>query len=529
MPPHRGYTTDAAEDNEVLAKAPNMDQDSYARLLEVSQEVSVLDSIGRLLRWDQQTFMPPKAIDSRVEQSSMLASLSHQKIICHEMHELLTQLTGNLDGPDAAANVRELRREHDRRKKVPTSLVEDMDRAAGNAYQQWVAARKRNSFSEFAPALKTNVLLARRWADCVGYDSEPYDAMLDNSEAGLKSSDLAGLLEPLAASLRNLLRRIEQASCRPDTSILRRPFPAKQLLQFARQVAVDMGFDFEAGRLDATPASMCFGINMNDVRISAAYNPDNPIDCLLATVHEVGHGLYHQGLDSRHRGTPMGKGVSLGVHESQARWWENFVARSEEFWEHYLPKLKAVCPGVIDDVAWGDFVFALNAVVPSPIRVEADEVTYNLHIMVRVELERPLINGLIDVNELPSLWTEKMNQYLGVQPQNDTLGVLQDVHWSQGLFGYFPTYVLGNTYAAQLNDRLRRDLPSVAKDIQSGQFDSLLNWMRQHIHRHGCLYPPRELIRHITGAEPTSQHLIEFLTRKYERLYSLTPHGMDEA
>jgi carboxypeptidase Taq len=506
-----------------------MDHDSYARLLEISREISLLESIGKLLRWDQQTFMPPKAIDSRTEQSGMLASFLHQRIISTEMHDLLVKLTGGSGNPEENANVRELRREHERRKKVPTSLAEEMERAASTAYQRWVDARRRNSFFEFAPALKNNVLLARRWADCVGYEDEPYDALLDGSEAGLKSRDLSGLLDPLLVSLRHLLQRIENAPCRPDASILRRPLPSEPLLQFTRQVAGDMGFDFTVGRLDAMPASMCFGMNMSDVRISAAYNPDNPIDCLLATVHEVGHGLYHQGLDPRHRGTPMGKGVSLGVHEAQARWWENFVVRSGEFWEHYLPKLRAACPGVIDDVSLEDFVFALNAVVPSPIRVEADEVTYNLHIMVRVELERPLINGVIDVDDLPSLWNEKMKQYLGVCPKNDSLGVLQDVHWSQGLFGYFPTYVLGNTYAAQLDNKLRGDLHGVATEIRSGQFLPLLNWMRQHVHRYGSLFPPRELIRHVTGAEPNERYLVDYLNRKYERLYSLTPQVADAA
>jgi len=498
---------------------------SYERLLELSREISALASIGNLLTWDQQVYMPVKGAAGRSEHRALIAGLVHQRIASDELHDLLLEIDGSGASdslaPEAKANIRELRRESARARKVPATLVEEIERTIGSAHQPWIEAREHDEFRRFAPWLEKLVRLEKEWADAIGYPDEPYDALLDLHEPGMQTRDIARFFHALCSELRPLIDAISSAQLQPDTSVLHRGFDAETLHRFSVGVAKQMGFDFGAGRMDRSTHPFCCGVTMTDVRVTTNFNELNPIDSLFATIHEVGHGLYHQGLLPDHRGTPMGSAVSLGVHESQARWWENVIARSHAFWQHFLPGLKAAFPGVLDGLRLDEFLLAINAVKPSLVRVEADEVTYNLHIVLRVELERAMLNGELEVTELPAAWDSKVAHYLGLRPQRLAEGVLQDIHWAQGMFGYFATYTLGNCLAAQVDSTLRSEMPDLDEQIARGEFGDALEWMRVHIHRRGSLYPPNELVQQVTGRPLDSQDFLAYLRRKYGSLYGL--------
>ncbi len=495
----------------------------YARFLQLSRDIYTLQSIAKLLSWDQQTYLPTSGVESRSEQRALVARMIHDRIVSTELHVLLEELdvTSELEslGPGAVANVRELRREHDRERNVPPSLVGEIARISGLAHQIWVEAKKNDDFQSFAPWLEKLLALTKERTQAVGYDDEPYDVLIESYETGMATKDVTALFDALQPKLVAILHKISEAPKRPDTSILRQPFGADKLRKFGRQVATEMEFDFEAGRMDSAVHPSCSGVSMTDVRITTSFDDSNPIDSLFAIIHEVGHGLYHQGLLPEHRGTPMGSSVSLGVHESQARWWENFVARSRPFWDYYLPQLQRHFPTLLQDVTPDRFTFAVNNVEPSLIRVEADEVTYNLHVLLRFELERALFNDELTPSDLPGAWNDKMNEYLGVRPPNDALGVLQDVHWAHAMFGYFPTYTLGNLYAAQLDRSMHKEVPNLSTQIRGGQFGVALQWMRSRIHRHGCLYPPKTLVEKATGEALGVDDLVEYLREKFAELY----------
>lgn len=510
--------TIASQEDELL-------QTSYARFLQLSRDVYALRSVAKLLSWDQQTYLPPKGVESRSEQSAVLARVIHRRIVSEELHATLEELEASCEleslGPEAVANVRELRREHERERNVPDSLVDAIERTAGMAHQAWVEAKRQDAFASFEPWLAKLLHLKKEWTQAVGYQDEPYDALLETYEPGIITRDVVRLFDALRPELVNLLHRIADAPRKPDTSILRRPFEEDHLRQFIVQVTRDVGFDFERGRMDAAVHAFCEGITMTDVRIATSFNPSNPIDSLFAVIHEVGHGLYHQGLLPEHRGTPMGVSVSLGVHESQARWWENFIARSRPFWNYYFPQLQRHVPTTLGDITPDQFTFAINNVSPSLIRVEADEVTYNLHVLLRFELERALFNDDLATGDLPGAWADKLHDYLAIRPATNAEGVLQDVHWSLGMFGYFPTYALGNLYAAQFDRTMQEELPHLSTEIRHGRFHEALEWLRSRIHRRGSLYPPAELIQRATGETVRAGCLVEYLQRKFGELYGL--------
>ena len=497
----------------------------YDRLLASSREISTLESIGELLSWDQETYMPPAATDARSEQRTLVATLMHQRLVSEQLGEAIERLHGSEElealGAEAVANVRELRRRHQRERKVPADLVQQIARTTALAHQPWVQARKENKLQLFAPWLERLVNLKKQWAEAVGYDAEPYDALLDEYEPEMRSQELHPLFDQLRSVLIELLGRIQASPLKPTESLFRGLFDLDKQREFGVKVASELGFNFHRGRLDTSAHPFCTGLAETDVRLTTRYDAADPTKSLLGIIHEAGHGMYEQGLLEEHRGTPMGSAVSLGVHESQSRWWENFIGRSRPFWEHYLPELQACFPAMLDAVALPEFLLAINQVRPSLIRVEADEVTYNLHILIRVELERELFSDALRVAELPDAWNERMDHYLGIRPSNDSDGVLQDIHWSMGGFGYFPTYTLGNLYAGQLDHQLRQDIPDVQRRISHGQFGELREWMGSRIHRHGSLYPPAELIREVTGLEPDSRFFLDYLNRKYTELYEL--------
>ncbi len=361
--------------------------------------------------------------------------------------------------------------------------------------------------------------LRKEEAEAIGYQSNPYDALFDGYEPGWTSGQVATLFKELRNDLVPILKMIVDSGTRPDQGILRQSFPVEKQKEFNTMVAKDIGFDLERGRLDEAVHPFTIG-SLHDTRITTLYHPEDPRPALFATIHEAGHGMYEQGYKEEHQSTPLGQPVSFGIHESQSRMWENMVGRSRPFWEHYFPKLKQTFSGALANAELDQVYAAFNDAHPSLIRVEADEVTYNLHIIVRLEMELGLFDGSISIEEAPQAWNEKMESYLQVQVPDNANGVLQDVHWSHGLFGYFPTYALGNLYAAQFYDSANKDMPGLQDDIRNGNFSPLLDWLRTNIHHHGRRYRANELVKNVTGHPLDSSHFIKHLRDKYKPLYS---------
>jgi len=492
----------------------------YAEFLDRIREIHDLHQIEGWLQWDQQVTMPAGGAEDRASQMATLSGLIHERLTDSRLGELLDRLA-DTPGPDAAqaANVRETRRDRDRAVRVPPALVQAFARAKALAFDVWQAARPADDFRSFAPHLEELVRLARETAAHIGYAAEPYDALLDEYEPGMTAAAVQAVFEPLGSELREIIGRLAGAPA-PRTDFLTRTYDTARQQTFCRALIADLGYDLERGRLDESAHPFTIG-NADDVRITVRYNPRYLPSALFAAIHEAGHALYEQGVDPAHRRTPMGNAVSLGIHESQSRLWENMIGRSPEFWGHYFPRLQALFPDELADVAAAEFVRAVNVVRPSLVRVEADEVTYSLHILLRFDIERALVNGAVGTGELPELWRERMRHYLGLAPETDRDGVLQDIHWSIGSFGYFPTYALGNLYAAQLRDAMLREIPDLMAQVGRGRFQAPLEWLRERVHRQGRLHPAPELIRRATGAPPDAAHFIRYIREKYGALYGL--------
>jgi carboxypeptidase Taq len=499
--------------------------EAYAALVRRSKEISIIQSCAALLSWDQQTYMPPHGASWRGEQMAYLSALAHQKLTDPQVGEWLAQvessaLTMDPQGEETA-NVREWRRSYDRAIRVPMALVEEMARVTTIAQQVWQEAKSQNHYAAFQPHLEKIVSLKREEAQAIGYSAHPYDALLDEYEPGMTTENVRSLFVHLTRELTPLVQRWSSSPRRPDTSILRRDYPTERQRIFAEAAAVALGFDFSRGRLDVTAHPFCTGIGPGDCRITTRYNPRYFSEAFFGVLHETGHALYEMHLPAQHAGTPLGTACSLGIHESQSRLWENQVGRSLPFWEHFFPRLQQTFPHTLSDVSLEAFYFAINEVRPSLIRVEADEVTYNLHIILRFELETEMLTDQLRVADLPGAWQEKMSKYLGVTPSDDTQGCLQDIHWSFGGIGYFPTYTLGNLYAAQFMATARRQLGDVElmRDFREGRFTRLREWLIEHIHQQGQRYRAQELCRRVTGEPPRPEPLLSYLCEKYEPLY----------
>ena len=497
---------------------PHVEQ--YAALVAYSKELAVLQSCSSLLGWDQQTYMPKGGAAFRGEQLALLARLAHEQAIHPRYATLLNEVRGEFpeDTPEAA-NIREWQRAYDRAIKLPEDLVEDLARVTAAAHEAWVEARKANTYSTFQPHLETILKLKREEAAAVRTPEHAhlYDALLDEYEPGASAYELRDLFANLTAAVVPLVKAIGESTRQPDATILTRDYPVDRQKWFAESAASAFGFDFNAGRLDVTPHPFCSTIGPGDCRITTRYNPKFFNEAFFGVLHEAGHGLYEQNLPAEHFGTPLGSYCSLGVHESQSRFWENQIGRSRPFWHGMLPRMKQAFPGTLDDVSLDSFEFAVNAVKPSLIRVEADEATYNLHIAIRFELELALITGDLQAAELPGAWNEKYKAYLGIAPTTDSDGCLQDVHWSFGGIGYFPTYTLGNMLAAQLP----RAMPNSDDAVRAGDFAGLKSWLTENVHRHGRRYRANELCTRATGQPLSPQPFVEYLAEKYGRLYGV--------
>jgi carboxypeptidase Taq len=523
--------------------ASNGGNGTYDKFEKSVKEIRLLSSANALLSWDHEVNMPKKGGEWRAEQMALLAGLIHDRMVSDEMGEMLEHLSGPAKSgglaPERATNVREVARSFEREKKLPAELVKETARTQTLAQEAWVEARKASDFAHFAPMLDKMVDLKKQAAAYLGWDKqkgEIYDALLEDFEPGTLTRELTPVFDGLRSETVALVKAIQATGSRPDLDLSperglargggqpqqpARVFPTDKQKEFAQAVARDMGFDFEAGRLDISAHPFCSGMSVKDVRLTTRYNEKDATMALFGVIHETGHGLYEQGYDPAHAGTPMAEAVSSGIHESQSRLWENQVARSRPFWKHYYPKLQATFGESLGDVAFDRFYFAINEVTPSFIRVEADEVTYNLHILLRFELERELLAGRVSVSDLPGLWNKKMQEYLGIAPPNDAKGVLQDIHWSLGLFGYFPTYTLGNLYAAQFFAKAKEDIADLEGNISRGELTPLREWLRDKIHRHGMRYRATELCRVVTGKALDSSFFTRYVKAKFGEIYGV--------
>ena len=497
--------------------------EAYEELLARLKDIDLISQIGGLISWDQEVLMPPKAAVLRAEQLAWISKTGHEKLTDQRIGVLISQLESENGLDDVEmANVRLARESYDRATKLPTEFVEEMAKHRSRAQISWTEARASDDFSIFRDDLAKAVELARAKADYLGYDALRYDALLDLYETGLTVERVDPLFAGLRENVAPLIRAVMDRGRRPDISwIENNSWPQEAQEKLSHSVAEAIGFDFGAGRRDASTHPFCGGPNPDDVRWTTRYNESDPFGSLYGSMHETGHGTYEQGRRRDLDFPPAGQANGLGVHERQSRLWENQVGRSREFCEWALPLWKECFPENMEGVGVEELWQAVNLVEPSLIRVEADEATYNLHIMIRYEIEKMLIGGDLEVDDLPDAWDEMYEEFLGIRAPNRALGVLQDIHWSMGAFGYFPTYTLGNLYAAQLLEAARDDLPDHDSQIKRGDFQPLLDWMRSKVHNRGSILMPAELIEEATGDSPSPDAFVRYLGSKIERLYGV--------
>lgn len=499
--------------------------EAYSELVDRTRTASAIGSCASLLIWDEQTYMPPGGAEHRSRQLALLAGLQHERDTDPVIGELLAtalqaESTADPEAP-AAVNLREWQRHFRRQSRLQRSLVEEIARVSSLSQVAWLAARQQGEFALFQPMLERMVRLKREEGAAVSETADPYDGLLDEHEPGVTAKGLATMFETLRSDLAPLLAAIRGAGRKRSSGILRRDFDVQRLRLFSEDVATSLGFDLQRGRIDATVHPFFTPIGPGDCRIAVRMRAADFSDSFFGVLHETGHALYEQGLDPVHAGTPMGEAVSHGLHESQARLWENTVGRSRGFWQHFLPRARRVFPETLRGSKLDEFYAAVNCVEPTVIRVGADEVTYNLHIFVRFELERALISGELAARDVPAAWDEKYRHVLGLCASDCVAGCLQDAHWGEGLLGYFPTYTLGNIYAAQMFEQAERDLGNLNGPFAGGDFAPLLEWLREKVYRHGRRFASTKLIEKLTGRHSCHEPLVRALREKYSALYGL--------
>lgn len=487
-------------------------------------EISDLVAADAIMGWDQQVNMAPGAAEDRGEQLATIESLIHLKATSPEIGELLQHLEAELKSFDGDSDevrlVKAARRDYDKRTKVPGEFVAEIARTAALAQNKWEKARKESNFDLFQPHLEKLIALRRQYADFFKPYQHVYDPLLDDYEPGLKTAEVQGIFGGLRSKQVELIKAIREKP-QVESSFLHLNYPEKGQWDFGVKVITAFGYDWNRGRQDKSVHPFTTGFGLNDVRITTRVNEKYLNPAMFGTMHECGHALYEQGIAQKYKRTPLATGASMAIHESQSRMWENLVGRSLPFWKHYYPELQKIFPEQLGNISLDTFYKGVNIVEPSFIRVEADEATYNLHIMLRLELEIAMMEGSLVVADLPQAWNNKMKEYLGITPANDAEGVLQDVHWSTGSIGYFPTYALGNLVAAQLWDVLRKDIPDLDSQIEKGRFDSLLDWLRKHVHQFGAKYEPQELVQKVTGSKINPEPYLRYLQEKFGEIYHL--------
>ncbi|MBW5446536.1 carboxypeptidase M32 [Cohnella sp. CFH 77786] len=507
--------------NESQAAEP----DILKRFRDLTGRIKHYGEILSVVYWDMRTGAPRKGIDLRSEAYGDLSAESFRLATSDEIGELLEKLSEpdmlNSLGRIDRRHVEECKLDYERNRKLPPELFREYVVLASQAEAAWEEAKAKDDFPGFLPYLEKIIDYKRRFIELWGVKTTPYDTLLDQYEPGMLTSDLDRLFGELKGRLVPLAEAISKEGDRPDTTFLQGKFDIEAQKTFSKFILGEMGFDFEAGRLDESVHPFMTGLNPGDVRITTRYWPNDIMSALFGTIHECGHALYEQNLDPELYGTLLCTGTSLGIHESQSRLWENMIGRSRGFWHRYFPELKKHFPGKFESVSAEEFYRAINLVEPSLIRIEADELTYNLHIIIRYEIEKMLFNEGLSARELPEVWNAKYKEALGIVPPNDAEGVLQDVHWSGGDFGYFPSYSLGNMYGAQIMDAARRRLNSLDEQIAAGNLHPLKAWLTEQVYRYGKSLRPSEIIHQISGQELQSSYLCDYLEGKYKEIYRL--------
>ncbi|HET7427895.1 MAG TPA: carboxypeptidase M32 [Gaiellales bacterium] len=495
--------------------------DTWEQLLARMREFSDLAHTVGLLSWDQETNMPLRGGDARARQMATMRVVRHERLVDPKLAELLRRAADEAADPARSAMVRWLKRERDRAAKLPLEFVRRLALAEGRGTNAWRVAREERDFALYRTELEDVIAAKREEADLVGSDGERYDALLDQFEPGMRVKRLEPMLAGLRDELGALLEAIVAAPQLPAAPFEGRLFPDAEQWDFTIRLLADLGYDMTAGRQDRSAHPFTQTIALGDVRVTTRIDERHPLSAVFSTIHEAGHGMYEQGFDPAFEDTPLAEAPSYGLHESQSRLWENIVGRSLPFWQHYAPVMQEVFGEAMAGATAEDIYRASNRVQPSLIRVEADEVTYNLHILIRFELELALMRDELEVSELPAAWNEAYERTLGLTPPNDALGVMQDIHWSGGSFGYFPTYTLGNLYSALLWDAYRASDAGAEEHIRRGEFHNLLGWLRENVHRHGAIDLGEDLIRRVTGSGLDHRPFMRYLWTKYAPLYGL--------
>jgi carboxypeptidase Taq len=500
-------------------------EEKLNQLKYILAEVFDINAASGLLDWDQQCYMPSKGAESRGNQQATLSRIAHERFTSGEVGQLLADLKPFADqlDPDSddARLIRVTARQYDKRVKVPVALVAELAQITTVAHGAWEQARAQNNFAHFRPYLEKIVDLRRQYAALFAPYDHVYDPLLDDFEPGLKTREVQAIFETIRPQQVALIQAIAE---RPqvDDSFLHQFYDPQKQWDFGVEVITQFGYDWNGGRQDkAAHPFTTSGFGLGDVRITTRIFPNLPASGWFGTMHECGHAFYEMGYDPRLDRGPLANGASAGVHESQSRMWENLVGRSFEFWQHFYPRAQAMFPTQLGNVSLESFYRAINKVESSLIRVEADEATYNLHIMLRLELEIALMDGTLEAKDLPEIWNARMQEYLGIVPPTDSDGVLQDIHWSAGLFGYFPSYALGNLMSLQLWERIRADIPDLSEQIRSGKFAALLDWLRKNVHHHGAKFEPQELMQRVTGSKIDSGAYMRYLKEKFGKIYGL--------
>lgn len=497
---------------------------SYIELLERFKEACVLDEVNMFLYWDRDVTMPKKGGKQKAEQIALISKLEHERRIDSRVSELIKFITSHDEYEKLSdlekRNVFLIQRQYNKLVNVPADFVGEFNKQGVLANEAWEKAKDQSDFSIFQSKLEIMVNLNKRYANYLNPEIDPYDALMDYSEPGMSQEKFERLVIPLKEVIVALIKKCSQSILQPDKTILARKVTVDVQKKLNFDILNVIGYDLERGRFDETVHPFTTG-SYDDVRITTKYFEENFLSAIMSTMHEAGHGEYEHYVGKNGKYQPVGMWCSDGVHECSSRFYENIIGRSLAFWKYYYAKFKEITGDIFTDVSLEDFIHVINKTEPSAIRVDADELTYDLHIILRFEIERDLMNGRIEVEDLPTIWNEKMMTLLGYEVKNDAEGVLQDIHWSYELMGYFPTYTLGNIYGAQIFNKLKEDIPDWEKEIEEGNLQKVLNWFRTNVHEKGNLLDSYDLVEDITGDKVSSKDLADYLSTKYNRLYKL--------
>jgi len=498
-----------------------MSQPKYDQFKKQMSKVADINFSAAVLSWDQQTYMPKNGAEFRGQQIATLQTMGHEQFVLDDLGILIQEASKEPLNEDQKTNIKLIQKDYDRKKKYPHEFVEELANVTASGFSAWHEARSKNEFKIFQPILEKIVELKRKEAKILGYVDHPYNALMEDFEPGLTVAKVDEVFSDVKKELFPFLKEI-LAKPKSRTDFISRHYPKAQQWSFSEKMVRKMGYNFEGGRADFAPHPFCTTFAPGDVRITIRASEDYYNEMFFAAIHEAGHGLYEQGLPMReHYGLPMGSALSLAFHESQSRFWENNVARSRAYWVGNFPELKKEFPDSLKDVTAEEFYKGVNLVEPSFIRVEADELTYHAHVYIRYLIEKALIEGSLEVRDVPKFWNDRYEEYLGIRPSSDAEGCLQDVHWSYGSFGYFPTYSLGSFYSAQIEYAMRKAIPTFDREVESGNLGILLQWLRENIHVHGRKYNSEELLTRISGSGLKFSYFMNYARKKYGEIYGI--------